>query len=113
MYRTLAVITLILGILTVGFASSSYIHLRQLTFSAGLINVLDHFDVRIMTVGMLENARSNSIVASVFCRQLESRVYLVFGLGLALLLFGGAMLLRPLNFPHEQSVGHGAAEDTI
>ena len=109
MYRTLAVIALVLGILTVGFASASYFHLRQLAHGAGPIDLLDHLDYRIMTVGMRDDASSNVIVAADFARQLQTRIYIVLGLGLTLFLSGGALLLQSRHSQHEQSVGHGAA----
>lgn len=113
MYRTLAVIALVLGMLTVGVASVSNFHLRQLALSAGPIDLLDHLDYRMMTIGMRDNARSNVIVAADFARQLQTRIYIVLGVGLTLLLSGGALLLQSRHIQHEQSVGRGAAGSAV
>ena len=113
MYRTLAVIALVLGILAVGFASVSNFHLRQLALSAGPIDLLDHLDYRMMTIGMRDNASSNVIVAADFSRQLQARVYTMFGVGLVLFLTGGTILLQPRQSQHDQSVGHGAAGSAV
>jgi len=113
MYRTLAVIALVLGMLTVGVASVSNFHLRQLALSAGPIDLLDHLDYRMMTIGMRDNASSNVIVAADFARQLQTRIYIVLGVGLTLLLSGGALLLQSRHIQHEQSVGRGAAGSAV
>ena len=49
----------------------------------------DSFALRIIASGMLEDASSNRH----FFRQLETRVFLAFGLGFLLFLFGMALLL--------------------
>jgi len=101
MYRTLAIIALVLGIMTVGFASVSNFHLRQLALSAGPIDLLDHLDYRMMTIGMRDDASSNVIVAADFARQLQTRIYIVLGVGLTLLLTSGALLLQSRHVQRE------------
>ena len=44
-----------------------------------------------MTIGMRDNASSNVIVAADFARQLQTRIYIVLGVGLTLLLSSGVL----------------------
>lgn len=108
MYRTLVIIALVLGILTVGFASASSLHLRHLAHRAGPVDFLEHLDYRILSAGMHDQANSKEIVAVDFARQLQSRIDIVLGVGLTLLLAGGALLLRSRYPQHGPSVGRGA-----
>ncbi len=107
MYRTLAAVAIILGILIVAFASSTFFHLRQLALSTSSVNVLDHLDFSILTAGMQESSSTSVIVASDFARRLETRIYFVFGVGLILFLTGGALLLQPRQTLPKARIFHG------
>ena len=113
MRRTIAAVVLVTGITAVVFASSSAFHLRQLAFRSGPVDFKEHFDFRIMTVGMQGDSNTGVAMAADFARQLQTRVNVVFGLGLILVLTGAVGLLIPRRTRHEQHVGPHAPNSAV
>lgn len=105
MRRTIAAVVLVTGMTAVVLASSSAFHLRQLAFRSGPVDFDQHFDFRIMTAGMQGDSNTGVAMAADLARQLQTRVNVVFGLGLMLVLTGAAGLLIPRRSQHGQPVG--------
>lgn len=110
MYRILGVIVLVLAFLTLGFGVLTYTRMREIAMSRNPTNVLEHLDVRIMSTGLISNSPTMS--AAKYCQQLSTRAFMVMGVGLVLLLVGGALFIRPANARHGERGRRGAAEDS-
>lgn len=105
MKRTAAVTAIIFGVLAIAFATSSYIHLRNLAFASPPVDASQYFDFRILSAGMRDTANANVIDAAAFARQLTFRIYAIGGTGVAFILIGGSLFVLLRNSQHEPTPG--------
>ena len=78
----------IVGIALMVFAVSSGFRLRTLAASNKAINLQDFPDVRLVTLGIIDDTKAGSINAAKAVQQIEMRLMLIMGAGLVMVLVG-------------------------
>ena len=82
----------IVGISLMVFAISSGFRMRTLAASNKAMNLQDYPDVRLVTLGIIDDTRAGSIDAAKAVRQIEMRLLMMIGTGLAMVLVGFVLL---------------------
>ena len=82
----------IVGISLIVFAISSYFRMRTLAASNKPMNLQDYPDVRLVTLGIIDDTKAGSIDAAKLVRQIEMRLMLMIGTGLVMVLVGFVLL---------------------
>jgi hypothetical protein len=91
MYRAICAFFLVLAFLILGFASLSYVHLRQFGSSTNFDGLFEQVDVQVITTGLTVTKAGD---AGRLFRNWQNRVFILFGVGIMTLLFSATMLLQ-------------------